>query len=55
MTAVTNADRLGELLTALADQLDHRGERLELVVVGGAGLMPSARSIARRRTSMSLH
>lgn len=39
MSDITDPMRLGVLLAALAEQLDRRAERYELVVVGGSGLL----------------
>jgi hypothetical protein len=39
MNDITDLTRLDDLLAALAEQLDLGGERYELVVVGGSGLL----------------
>jgi Nucleotidyltransferase of unknown function (DUF6036) len=39
MTDIATSDRARELLAALSEQLAARGQRYELVVVGGSGLL----------------
>ena len=39
MTDITTSDRASELLAALSEQLAARGQRYELVVAGGSGLL----------------